>query len=199
MYFMILYVLIFKYSYIGIIQHWIFVSKTYELFDADYYDSQTSDKSRYTVQTGGATISYSSDGVTITGTQAIDTLVKNTALTLPTNYVASVKLMNFNGDGTTKNYGGVCFDNLLIDFQSNKINYYKLSPLTSLGNTTYTLQQGDVLKVEMNNGTMKVYVNNVLKTTQTIANTGVYQHRTYKMGSNAGRFITAKDLIVKSL
>ena len=41
---------------------------------------------------------------------------------------------------------------------------------------------------------MKIYVNNTLKTTQTIAHTGVYQHRTHN-----NRSLTIKDLKIHEL
>lgn len=178
------------------------VSETYELEDCYYFDPQTTNKNRYTVTSGGANISYSSDGVTITGTQATDSLVKNTALTLPNSYSAEVtltKLSGYTAGGQTQ-YGGLCFDNCLIDMHSGQINIYTLSPIALLTTINQGVSQGDVLKIEMDNGTMKIYINDVLKTTQSITHTGIHQHRTYKPSNqNVGKSITAKDLKVKPL
>ena len=176
------------------------LSETCSLQDCILYDPQTVDKSRYTVTSGSASLSYGTNGLTVVGATNSDTYVKNTALTLPTNYSLECTVMGFNGDGSgTKNYGGLCFDNLLIDFQTSKFNFYQLSPLSSKGNITYTLQQGDVLKIEMESNTVKIYVNGTLKSTQSsISNTGIYQHRTYKNGTT-GRTLTIKDLKVKPL
>lgn len=180
----------------------MFLTKTYELEDCVFYDSQTVDKQRYTVTSGGANITYSNDGVTISGTQATTCLVKNTALTLPTNYTAEVTITGFDGDVDgyhRTNYGGVCFDDCLLDFNSSNLNFYRFSTTTSLQQVSYSLQQGDVLKFEMNNGTMKISVNDVLKSTQSISNTGYYYNRTYKASGKTARSLTTKDLKVKPL
>jgi hypothetical protein len=92
------------------------------------------------------------------------------------------------------NYGGFCADNGLIDFQTSKVNIYQLSPIQSKTNWTHTLAVGDVIRLEMNNGTMKIYVNGTLKTTQSFSNTGIYQHRTYNQ-----RSLTLKNLRVQPL
>lgn len=181
----------------------IFVSEIFVIEDCIFYDSQTVDKSRYTVTSGGATISYSSDGVTITGTQQRDCYVKNTALILPTSYSLEVTLTQLRGDTAASTnvtyYGGLCFDNCLIDMASNKIDIYTLSSLSLLTSISQSFSVGDVLKIEMSNGTMSIYKNNSLLTTQNISSTGIYQHRSYKYSNKEGRSITAKDLTVKPL
>ena len=178
------------------------LQETYEVWDYYYYDSQTVDKSRYSVTTGSANISYSNDGVTISGAVARDTLVKNTALTLPTNYMAEITLTNLNGESIPSKglaYGGLCFDNLLIDMYTTQIDLYLLNSLSSLSTINTGVSNGDVIKIEMNNGTMKVYINNVLKATETVNNTGVFQNRTFKNGNGPARSITSKDLKVLEL
>ena len=167
-------------------------SETYSIQDCLYYDTQTTDKSRYTVTSGSASVTYSSNGVTVKGTANSDTYVKNTALTLPSSYVLEVEVGGMVG--SSGNYGGFCADNGLIDFQTSKVNIYQLSPISSKTNWTHTLTVGDIIKLEMNNGSMKIYVNGTLKTTQSFSNTGIYQHRTYNQ-----RSLTLKNLKVKPL
>ena len=51
----------------------------------------------------------------------------------------------------------------------------------------------------MDNGTMKIYINDSLKTTQSISNTGEYYNRTYKASNKTARSLTTKDLKIKPL
>ena len=76
---------------------------------------------------------------------------------------------------------------------SDKCMIYKLSDTSSLVQIS-KINTNDVFKIEMDNGTMKIYVNNVLKTTKSITHTGEFQYRTYN-----GRNLTTKDLKVKPL
>ena len=174
------------------------VQETYELEDCLYYDSQTVDKQRYSTTTGTASVTYSSDGLTVKGTVNSETRVENTALTLPSNYVATLKVTGKQGGGGsgTQYYGGFAFDDLLLDFKNttNGITRYTLSTLSSLGEIPYSIQLNDVVKIERENGTMKIYVNDDLKATHTISSTGKFLHRTYN-----NRSLTIKDLKVKPL
>ena len=176
----------------------MFLTKTYEVEDCLYYDSQTVDKQRYSTTTGTASVTYSSDGLTVKGTVNSETRVENTALTLPSNYVATLKVTGKQGGGGsgTQYYGGFAFDDLLLDFKSTTygITRYTLSTLSSLGEIQYSIQLNDVVKIERENGTMKIYVNDDLKATHTISSTGKFLHRTYN-----NRSITIKDLKVKPL
>ena len=174
-----------------------FVSETYVIEDCIYYDSQTTDKNRYTTTTGTASVTYSSNGLTVKGTVNSETRVENTALTLPSEYVASIQITGKAGSGSgTQYYGGFAFDDLLLDFKGTTkgITFYTLSTLTGLQEITYTLQNNDIVTIERENGTMKVYLNDVLKYTYAVSSTGKFVHRTYN-----NRSITCKDLKVKPL
>ena len=174
------------------------LQETYAIEDCLYYDSQTVDKQRYSTTTGTASVTYSSDGLTVKGTGNSETRVENTALTLPSNYVATLKVTGKQGGGGsgTQYYGGFAFDDLLLDFKSTThgITRYTLSTLSSLGEMQYSIQLNDVIKIERENGTMKIYVNDDLKATHTISSTGKFLYRTYN-----NRSLTIKDLKVKSL
>ena len=159
-----------------------------------YYDSQTVDKSRYTVTTGTANLSYSNNGFKCVGTANVDVFVKNTALTLPTNYEAEFTVTERITD-SANHYGGLCFDDALFNFGKTTLSYYRLSTVSSLGSVNYSLQDGDVIKVRMENNTCSIYINEVLKISKSsINNTGIYQHRAYN-----NRGLTIKDLKVKQL
>lgn len=176
------------------------LSSSLNIADCIYYDSQTSDKSRYSVASGGATISYGTNGVTIVGTQASDCYVRNTALTLPTSYSATLTLTALDGDtsGSVTYYGGLCFDNILLDFASNKIDIYILNTLQKATTINQGVSVGDVLKIEMNNGDMNIYINGeVVALLADVDHTGIYQHRSYKRSGYTGRTIGVKDLTIK--
>ena len=176
------------------------LSSTLAIEDCIYYDTQTTDKSRYSVTSGGATITYGTNGVTIVGTQASDCLVRNTALTLPTSYSATLTLTALDGDtssGVTY-YGGLCFDNILLDFASNKIDIYLLASLSRLTTINEGVAVGDVLKIDMDNGDMDIYLNDVLiSALSEVDHTGIYQHRSYKRSGSTGRTIGVKNLNIK--
>ena len=178
------------------------LTSTLAIVDCIYYDSQTSDKSRYTVTSGGATITYGTNGVTIVGTQATDCLVRNTALTLPTSYSATLTLTALDGDtsGAVTYYGGLCFDNILLDFASNKIDIYLLASLQKVTTVNQGVNVGDVLKIEMNDGDMDIYINGEVKAALSeVDHTGVYQHRSYKRSGYTGRTIGVKNLTIKPI
>ena len=163
---------------------------TVQIRDVFYYNTQTVNNNHYQVTTGSASVTYSSNGITVKGITNTDTLVKNTVLTLPENYVAELTITRL---GSTP-YGGFCFDDCLLDLTSSYCYIFKLSN-TSLGHTDLSpIRAGDTVKIEMQNGTMKIYINNTLKHTRTVDNTGVFQYRTYN-----NRSLTAKNLIIHEL
>ena len=169
----------------------ILLIQTYELYDYLIVDSQTSDKSRYTVTSGTASLTYSSDGLYVKGTSSTTAFTENTAITLPSSYVLECTVTNHSTYGY---YGGFCVDDVLIDFTNAKIDIYKFSTITMLSSINHAYSSGDVFKLEMDNGTMKIYYNNTLITTQTISTTGKFKYRQDK-----DRGIGIKDLKVKPL
>lgn len=173
-----------------------FVSETYSLEDCTYYDTLYTDKNSYSTTQGSASLTYN-NGLTVTGTANTDTLVKNNVLTLPSKYTATFEIIARTGVGTNS-FGGLIFDNLLLDFSSNSSNsirVYNFSNLSNIGNfNNSVIQIGDVLKIEMDTGTVKFYVNNVLKGTYSVTSTGIHYFRTYN-----NRTLGIKNLKVKPL
>jgi len=172
----------------------ILVSEAYTIEDIYKYDSLTENKSQYTVKSGSANLTYSSDGVNITGNASdmTETIVEyNTPL--PTNYTAELTLKSVSG---TTSYGGFLFENLLMDFDSDgggRCVLYQAPNYSRLTSFSTDLVN-EVIKVEMQNGSLNFYINNVLKGTYTISSTGKYKHRTFR-----SRGLVVKDLKIKQL
>ena len=168
---------------------------TVQIRDVFYYSTQTVNNNHYQVTTGSASVTYSSNGITVKGTITTDTLVKNTVLVLPTNYTAELTITGLsNSQYNTYNYGGFCFDDCLMDLHKDYCKIYKLSDISITPIEITKVTVGDTVKIEMQNGTMKIYINNTLKHTRTVAHTGIFQYRTYN-----NRSLTAKDLIIHEL
>lgn len=173
--------------------------QTYSISDYWYYDSQTVNKNRYTVSTGSASLTYGSNGLTVTGT-AINTstecMVLNNTITLPTNYIAEFTITDYNYTGTLLNkmYGGVIIDNILIDFATDVGTAIYSAPNYTVLDTFPLISKGDTIKVEMNNGSMKFYINDVLKGTYSISRSGTVRFRTFRY-----RTLVMKDLKILEL
>lgn len=171
------------------------LSETYSIQDCYYYDSQTVDKQRYSITSGSASLTYSSNGLNVKGTTSSNTIVENNMLSLPTNYVAEVTIGGKNGSGADSLYfGGFVFDNILLDFGNTYSYVYSYSPITKIGDLGAVINMGDKIRLEKDNGSMRIYLNDVLKTTQSTTTTGKFLHRTYN-----NRSLTIKDLKVKPL
>lgn len=180
----------------------IIFTESFVVQDCYYFDPQTTDKNRYTVASGGASITYGSNGCTITGTANSVSLVKNTALTLPSEYEATFEITGLNGEtsGHTA-YGGIVFDDWFTDWYSDSTcATYKLSTTSMLSRNLQNPSVNDVIKIVREGNTMKQYINDVLVSTDTnINHTGYFQYRTYKGSSSVGRSITVKNLKIKPL
>lgn len=181
----------------------MFVSETYSIEDCFYYDSQTVDKSRYTVTSGTANISYSSNGVTITGNSSSTCIITNNALTLPSEYKATFEITACNGDAGSNGteYGGVVFDDWFTDWRStNTSTTYKYSTTSQISTGLSKIQAGSIVKIVRENNSMKLYVDDVLQCTDNnINHTGYFRHRSYKRSGSNGRSLTIKDLKIKPL
>ena len=168
---------------------------TIEIDDLFYYDPQTVNKNHYQITTGSASLTYSSNGLTVKGTTNTDTLVKNTVLVLPTNYTAELTITGLsNSQYNTYNYGGFCFDDCLMDLHKDYCKIYKLSDISITPIEITKVTVGDTVKIEMQNATMKIYVNGVLKHTRTVTHTGIFYYRTYNY-----RSLTTKNLLIHEL
>ncbi len=169
----------------------MFVSETYAIEDCLYYDSLTTDKERYTTISGTPSLTYdSTNGLTVTTSVAQVALVRNNALTLPSNYIAELTITSV---GSSSNGAGICFDDFLADRGTSSVVLYKLSTTSQLQGSLTRWQTNDVVKFVKNGSSMSYYLNNTLKATVTISDDTHYQHfRTYQ-----NRPTTFKNLKVK--
>ena len=119
-------------------------------------------------------------------------LVRNNFLTLPSDYEAEITITHQTSSGGC----GICFDDWLLDSgASNLCATYKLSTTTRLSNNLTKFNTGDTVKIVKQGTSIKYYLNNVLKCTDTISNDNhLQQFRTYQ-----NRSTTFKDLKIKPL
>ena len=174
------------------------MENTVQIRDVFYYNTLTGDKQHYSVTEGSANVSYSNEGLTVTGTVTTDTMVKNNELMLPNNYIAEMEIMNYS---STTYSSGIVFEDMFwtqYNPADNKADLYILSTNSPLNQfITPKMTKGSKLRFERNgnNKTMKVYYDNTLKKTiSNINSTGLHYIRTYK-----GRTITVRNLIIHEL
>ena len=177
MYFMILYVLIFKYSYIGIIQHWIFSSETYTIEDCIRYDTTTRN-----LAPNSSLSQIDSFAFTNTGDWEVEWIMR-----LPSGK-SRVVLYNpsnvnvFLGIGASEN------GNRLIYWYGNEEKYSTFS-----FNTDYTM------KIEKDGSNFKIYSQNTLLITMTysdLLNTSTINLGLRNWGSGTG---TIRNVKIKPL
>ena len=170
----------------------MFLTKTYSIQDCTEYDTLTTDKQKYTVTSGSATLNYSSDGLLITGTVASDTVISN-SLVLPSEYTAELDV-NFNASGWS---GSIVFEDMFIalDDNSNKLYFFKLSSNTQISSISNFTTNTGTLKIKRTGTTIEVYLNgNLIQTLTNISTTNKYGFRTYN-----GRTLRVKNLKIKPL
>ena len=176
-----------------------FVSETYSIEDCYKFDSLTSDKNLFSVTSGSATINYSNDGVTITGTTSTETHIV-ADFTLPSSdyeITYDVNAITSASDGYTLHS---CFEDLLLGH--NRYGFYarKVSVSGDIWGGGSYYNPPCTMKLEVSGTTTKtiaVYRNNSqIKTTLTgINKTGVMQFISYANG----RGLTLKNLKIKPL
>lgn len=165
---------------------------TIEIDDLFYYDPLTTDKNRYSIVSGSPVLTYSSNGLNVNTSVSQIGLIKNNFLTLPSNYEAEITITS-----QTANAGcGICFDDWLLDSGASSIcSTYKLSTTTRLSTNLTKFNTGDTVKIVKQGTSIKYYLNNVLKCTDTISNDNHLQHfRTYQ-----NRSTTFKNLKIHEL
>ena len=171
---------------------------TVQIRDVFYYNSLTGDKKHYTTTEGSATVTYTENGLRVTGTVNTNTMVKNNELMLPNNYIAEMEIMDYSS--TTYSSGIVFEDMFWTQYKpvDNKADLYILSTNSALNQLiTPKMTKGSKLRFERNGNdkTMKVYYDNTLKKTiSNINSTGSHYIRTYK-----DRTITVRNLIIHEL
>ena len=172
------------------------LTKTFEVKDAYFYDSLTSNKNKYNVTSGSMSLTYGSNGLTAKGTALSDSFATRTGLTLPsTDYKVSYVLSDFTygtGGGVTE----IGFEDVTVSQTANGIYLRKFGGGAT--STTTSATTGDVISLEITgttSKTVKLYVNDELRATLTdVAQTGTHRLKTYQ-----NRSTTFKDLIIEPL
>ena len=169
------------------------LTETYIVQDYYYYDSLTTDKSRYTTISGTPSLTYSSDGLEVNTSVAQVALIRNNFITLPNNYEAEITI-TYNGNNV--HGSGICFDDWLLDSgEYSKCVSYKLSNTSKLSDNLAKFNTGDVVKIVKQGTSISYYLNGTLVVTNTISNDNHYQQfRTYQ-----NRKTVFKDLKIKQL
>ena len=143
------------------------VTGTVEILDLYYYDSLTSDKGNWTnwSQTG-ATRSFTSNGLSISGTNvgsaSTNTRQSKLNITYPSNYSVEYEIVALDRtyDGYIVELG---IEGVGLNSNSSKKFLFQLDKWTQTVteyNTPLTI--GDVVRWEYSNGTVSLYVNDVL-------------------------------------
>ena len=117
---------------------------------------------------------------------------KNTDITLPTSYYLEMTITDFN-DGYCAD---ICCEDLFFN-RGEKGMVRRISSSNSNIGTTGVYNKGDVIRIEYNGNTrqLKIYFNNILKSTWNGINANHYQQfKTYNE-----RYIVVKDLIIQQL
>ena len=136
------------------------------------------------------------NGVTVHGTKYNDeSLWTINGLTLPNKYEIELTASNLQGQGT----GILLGDSILVDLDVSapRLNIYKLQngSYTQISTTTVTYLNTNLLKVRVELGALKVYLNDNLITTVNYTPNGSFKYRSY--GNN--RYTTFKDLTIQEL
>lgn len=165
---------------------------TVQIQDVFYYDPLTTDKNRYSIVSGSPVLTYSSNGLNVNTSVASVGLVKNNFLTLPSDYEAEITITHQTSSGGC----GICFDDWLLDSgATNLCATYKLSTTTRLSNNLSKFNTNDVVKIVKQGTSIKYYLNDVLKITNTISDDNhLQQFRTYQ-----NRSTTFKNLKIHAL
>ena len=165
---------------------------TVEILDLFYYDTLTIDNNQYSTVSGSPVLTYGNNGLNVNTTVKQIGLVKNNFLTLPDNYEAEITITSQTASAGC----GICFDDWLLDSGASDIcATYKLSTTTRISNNLTKFQTNDVVKIVKQGTSIKYYLNNVLKCTDTISNDNhLQQFRTYQ-----NRSTTFKDLKIHEL
>ena len=169
-----------------------FVSETYAIEDCLFYDSLTTDKSRYTTVSGTPVLTYSSDGLNVNSSVATVGLVRNNVLTLPNNYEAELTIIYAPASSVC---GGIGFEDWVIDAGGTTYaSTWTLSNNTRISANITKFKTGDTVKIVKNGTSISYYVNGSLIVTNTISETHYQHFKTYQ-----NRSTTYKDLKVKPL
>lgn len=191
---MILYVLIFKYSYIGIFYSCILVSKTFSVEDCILYDPLTSNSGKWTIPSG-VNSTYSSNGwnvsanaykqVKLTDKLTTDCSVEITIADYSNWNPMGVIIYAYTNGETTPNQA------ILTGGSSNASNRKVFDTLLD-----HDLIKGGKYRIEYTSSTLKVYENDVLLGQ---ASSSVGLPTRFEFHTSTDRWAIYKDLKVKPL
>ena len=168
------------------------LSETYAIEDIYRYSSLTSDDRLFTETTGNPTVSYSSNGLSVTGTGFGDIYSYDEALPSDFSVECTVQAfelgLDFSGEFNVNGVGIA-----LRDYNGNgyHINVYYNNG-GSFVETAYVTPPF-TLKFVANGSNVSVYLNNTLLSTQSKGDTGIW----FKLFPDSG--ITIKNLKIKFL
>ena len=176
------------------------VTDTVEILDLYYYDSLTSDKGNWTnwSQTG-ATRSFTNNGLSISGTNvgsaSTHTRQSKLNITYPSNYSVEYEIVALNRtyDDYIVELG---IEGVGLNSNSSKKFLFQLNKWSQTV-TEYngSLNVGDIVRWEYINGTVSLYVNNVLIGSKS-RNTN---YNGFVINQYQSRGITFKNLIIHEL
>lgn len=138
----------------------MFVSETFVIYDLWYNDPLTSDKGHWTAFPSGASATFTSNGLVISGTSG--TRQSKLNITYPSSYSAEYEIVAL--DRTYDDYiTELGIEGIGLNSNSSKKFLFQLEKWTQTV-TEYngSLNVGDVVRWEYSNGTVSLYVNDVL-------------------------------------
>ena len=171
------------------------VSETYSIQDGLYGNTLTVNSNHFSLSGGNASISYSSDGMTIKGTSTTNTFYMLDSNILPSEFVVECDVKGFLL-GYANMSGELCVAHTTF-LNGNNENLMLYTFNNSYSSPTYTLYSYKTppfhLKVVVENGTASYYVDNVLLGSRSHNNIDLG----FKLYNNRG--ITIKNLVIKPL
>ena len=176
----------------------MFVSETYTLQDLWFYDPLTSDSGHWNWDST-TTHTYSNNGVNFKRSSGTGNVFNTCKIDLPSEFEAEITYMGGTAYTIETIFGGMGWTYDVANQRS--WGYYR----TSTDNTqdqhnitiNGTVSVGDVFKFVRQNGTLKIYQNDVEKWSMT-APTPLYDKIVFQTYANS-RNTTLKDLKVKPL
>lgn len=186
-------------EFVAYVDDGILFSETYSIQDIYKYDAMTSDKGLFSVQSGSATITYGSDGVTITGTTTTETKILANIQLPSSDYEITydINALTRSSNGYTLQ---CCFEDLLVGNNNTGTYVRKVSVSGDIWGGKAQYNPPCTMKLEItgtNTKTIKIYRNDV-QVGSTI--TGISQTRVMQFLSYAdNRGMTLKNLKIKPL
>ena len=170
-----------------------FVTEIFVISDIHYYDSLTTDKGHWTAFLSGVSATFTSNGLVISGTNV--TRQSKLNITYPSSYSVEYEIVAL--DRTYDDYiTELGIEGVGLNSNSSKKFLFQLDKWSETV-TEYngSLNVGDVVRWEYSNGTVSLYVNDVLIGSKS-RNTN---YSGFVINQYRGRGITFKNLKIKEL